>query len=660
MKICVRLIAIFEILILVSISLIGYISYQVESESIEKRVELQLDSILTLKTNHLDTFFKERKEDIQSSINYYNTILEEENFSYSFTKEKLIEKLHENGYFSEFFIMDLNGEISISTSDNQEGTDRSNEKYFIDGQNNFTIQSFYYNQSLQQPTITISSPIINSKGSTIGVFAGQVNLTEIFFILQERSGLGKTGETYLVNNGSYAVTQLRNEESQPFTKVISSALVKRCFTEKFSSAQFMAHYQNYAGEQVIGGAVFLPDLNVCLIAEINEGEAFASLVVLGNNIIFLAIIMAIITVALSYFISKKITEPIRKLSDATEKISKGDLNTEDIVGSNDEIGKLIGSFNTMRKSFKETKQGLLDAQKNLEIIVDERTKELKDKKARLRKSEIAIVNIMDDLQRTVDALELSKRKIEQQNIDLKKLDKIKSNFLNVTSHELRTPISAIKGYAQMFLKKILGEINEEQEKALKIVLRNTNRLDNLIQDILDVSRLESGTLKFTPKETDIQRMIDEAVETIQPNAEKARINISIHIEDNVPELNIDSERIKQVVINIINNALKFSPAETTIDIRVKNQEDGILFEIQDFGKGIPKDKQRKIFDTFYQVDSGMDRKFGGAGLGLSICRGIVLSHGGEIWVESNGNPGEGSTFKFTLPFTPVQDIEGKW
>jgi PAS domain S-box-containing protein len=265
-----------------------------------------------------------------------------------------------------------------------------------------------------------------------------------------------------------------------------------------------------------------------------------------------------------------------------------------------------------------------------------------------------------DRKKAEEKLKSYQQEIEQQNIQLKKLDKIKSDFLNVTSHELRTPMSAIKGYVQMILKQKLGQITDEQRQALDVVLRNTDRLDNLIRDILDVSRLESGTMKFVAEKTDTRKIVHEAIETMQPTAELKNIKINTEVEQDVSELTIDRERIKQVIINIVNNAIKFSPNGSIINVRTKKDNDQILFEIQDFGRGIPKDKQEKIFDIFYQVDSGIDRKFGGAGLGLSIARGIVLSHGGNIWVESTGTHDEGSIFRFTLPLTPVQDLEGKF
>jgi signal transduction histidine kinase len=264
---------------------------------------------------------------------------------------------------------------------------------------------------------------------------------------------------------------------------------------------------------------------------------------------------------------------------------------------------------------------------------------------------------MEDLNETLNKLQKSKKKIEQQNIELKKLDKLKTAFLNVTSHELRTPMTTIRGYVQMLLKQKMGELNKQQKKTLDIVLRNTNRLDQLIEDILDVSRLESGTMKFIPTKTDIKILVDETVESLLPYAGFKEIKIYADVEEDISQLFIDKERIRQVLANLINNAIKFSPKKNIVNVNVKKDKknNDVLFEVQDFGRGIPLDKQEKVFNLFYQVDSGADRKFGGAGLGLSISRGIVLAHGGNIWVESE--LGEGSRFKFTLPVEPIIDLE---
>jgi signal transduction histidine kinase len=263
-----------------------------------------------------------------------------------------------------------------------------------------------------------------------------------------------------------------------------------------------------------------------------------------------------------------------------------------------------------------------------------------------------------DSYKQLHTLEDYQKEIEEQNIQLKKLDKIKSNFLNVTSHELRTPMSSIKGYIQLILKRKLGEITEEQRKSLEIVLKNANRLDHLIQDILDISRLESGRMKFIPGKTNVRTMVEETAETMQSSADVKHIKINTDIENNISDLTVDQERIEQVLINLVNNAIKFSLDNSNIDIKVRREKDDILFEIQDFGRGIPENKKDTIFDAFYQVNLGEDKKLGGVGLGLAISRGIVLAHGGRIWVESILD--RGSTFAFILPVKPVQDVEGRF
>ena len=192
-----------------------------------------------------------------------------------------------------------------------------------------------------------------------------------------------------------------------------------------------------------------------------------------------------------------------------------------------------------------------------------------------------------------------------------KFEESKTMFLTIVSHELRTPITSIKGYVQMLLKQTLGVVPEQQRKALEVVLRNVNRLDHLIRDILDVSSWESGTMKFIPGETDLQRMIDEVVETMQSSADRKDIKIKTEVEEKLPRLVIDQNRIKQVFVHLLNNAIKFSPDGSVIHTRVKEEKDNILFEVHDSGVGIPKNKREEIFDTFYQVDSGVKRSFGG-------------------------------------------------
>lgn len=265
-----------------------------------------------------------------------------------------------------------------------------------------------------------------------------------------------------------------------------------------------------------------------------------------------------------------------------------------------------------------------------------------------------------DQKKAEEEIQKSRERIQRQNEKLKKLDQLKSSFLNVTSHELRTPMSAIKGYIQMVLKQSLGDITDEQKNALNIVLRNTNRLDHLIQDILDISRLESGTMKFILEEVTVSKLVNDIADTMQSIADTKKITLKTKIYKQLPKITIDGERITQVLINLINNAIKFSPERSEIFIKVSKKGEDIEFQVRDFGRGIPKEKQNKVFDTFYQVDSGMDRKFGGAGLGLAISRGIILAHGGSLQVQSQGIEGKGSLFSFKLPIQSSDSCEERF
>jgi PAS domain S-box-containing protein len=307
---------------------------------------------------------------------------------------------------------------------------------------------------------------------------------------------------------------------------------------------------------------------------------------------------------------------------------------------------------------KKTEEELHKAHYWLEKRVEERTMELTKSNAQLKKRMNEHKRIVGELHIALERLQKSYKRIEKQNARLKKLYQAKSNFLDMTSHELRSPIAAVKGYIELLLMKTLGPINDEQKQGLAVALRNVYTLDRLIQDILDVSRLESGMMKFIPEKARIEKIIEAATETIQSSAGLKHITITREVEQGLPELLVDQERIKQVLINLLNNAIKFSPEKSLVTIRAKKENDEILFEVQDLGRGIPKNKQKKIFDIFYQVDSRTDRKYGGVGLGLAISRGIVLSHGGTIWVESDTD--KGSSFRFTLPITPSWNMEGKF
>ncbi|KAA0017334.1 MAG: PAS domain S-box protein [Thermoplasmata archaeon] len=276
----------------------------------------------------------------------------------------------------------------------------------------------------------------------------------------------------------------------------------------------------------------------------------------------------------------------------------------------------------------------------------------------LRDTDGNVVGIIEDfrdismIKRTEKKLRRAHQILKKKNEQLEKLNNLKSLFLNITSHELRTPMAAIKGYVQLLEMDLSDKLDEKQKGILHTIVRNIDRLDRLINDILDVSRLESGTLKIVPEKCRVEEIIDRAIETMRGQAEMKDIKIEKLVEYDLPELFIDKYRMEQVVTNLLSNAIKFSNRNSRIIVRASKKGDKVVLEIQDFGRGIPKNKLKKIFEPFYQVDSGMDRKFGGAGLGLTIVKGIVEAHGGNVEIESKVR--EGTTFRIILPTRYVE------
>lgn len=232
------------------------------------------------------------------------------------------------------------------------------------------------------------------------------------------------------------------------------------------------------------------------------------------------------------------------------------------------------------------------------------------------------------------------------NLSLKKADEIKTQFLSVVSHELRTPITPMKSQIQMILAGYFGGVTEKQKSSLEMILRNTLRLDRLIGDVLDISKLEAGVMKFSMGAANLNELVKNAIETMKQKADDKKIKIYLK-ETMVPDIIMDTDRITQVVINLVNNAIKFTSPGGSINVEISCMDGNAYFQIKDTGIGITKADMLKLFRPFVQADSNGTRKSEGTGLGLAICKGIINSHGGNIWVESE--QGKGSTFQFKLP-----------
>jgi len=234
----------------------------------------------------------------------------------------------------------------------------------------------------------------------------------------------------------------------------------------------------------------------------------------------------------------------------------------------------------------------------------------------------------------------------QMTNDLKELDILKTQFLTTTSHELKTPITPIIIQSQMLLEGSLGHLTKKQKKSADIILRNMEHLNKLISDILDISKIQSARLKLVSSKAQIGVCIKETIENMKPAANQKKIIFITKIAA-LPKITFDKGRIEQVLTNLINNAIKFTPEKGKIMIESAKQGDSIIVKVKDIGMGIKKENLNKIFKPFAQVAPSYAINQKGTGLGLAICKGIIGKHGGKIWAESTF--GKGSTFSFTLP-----------
>lgn len=228
--------------------------------------------------------------------------------------------------------------------------------------------------------------------------------------------------------------------------------------------------------------------------------------------------------------------------------------------------------------------------------------------------------------------------------ELRRLELVRREFVSNVSHELRTPLTSIRALVETLEAGALDEPDLAQD-FLSRIIGEVDRLNALVEDLLDFARLEAGRVPLNLQPVDIGEAIRIGADRLRPQIERARLDLHIDIAPDLPEIEVDTKRIEQVMINLVHNAIKFTPPDGAITVRVYQRKGNIVTEVQDTGVGIPHDEQARLFERFYKSDKA--RRSEGTGLGLAIAKNIVLLHGGKIEVESE--PGEGAIFRFMLP-----------
>jgi signal transduction histidine kinase len=375
----------------------------------------------------------------------------------------------------------------------------------------------------------------------------------------------------------------RSNGQQYFQYMVPLFMEKKCLK---------CHNRQEDSLNSIGGglSVFLPIEDMLSISRKNH----LKLAVAGTALIFITIF------SLSILTRRFVIKPLKKLEDMTAEISKGNLDARVNIETGDELEKLGQRFNTMAQSLSRGRG-------HMEEKITQATKELSDA-----------------------------------NQELQTLDKLKSDFLANMSHELRTPLTVVRGgidYLNRTIKK------EDNRNYLEIIDKNLARLIHLVSDLFDITKIEAHKSEWSFDQVNLSVLIEEVVEIISPlSIDK---NISVNYENPGDVLaELDLERIEQVLVNLIENAIKFSDPQTEIEIRIEEDPTFVTVSVKDRGMGISEENLKTIFDKFSTVPSAGVNKPEGTGLGLAICKAIAEGHNGKIWAESV--QGESSTFYFTV------------
>gem|GEM_PF-1826913 len=350
----------------------------------------------------------------------------------------------------------------------------------------------------------------------------------------------------------------------------------------------------------------------------------------SRKVILLALIVIAAGIAVSAVLVRLLTRPLLNLTQVTARVAKGELGAKVDARGHDELALLGRAFNQMTEALKSRDEQIQKSQERLAAA----NRELGDLNAHLEER-VA--------QRT--------RELQATNRELVLATERKSRFMANLAHELRTPLNSVIGFSEALRDGLLGELNERQLKYINNIVTSGRHILEMSGGILDLAKIEAGTIQVLLEPLDVGRSLEEIVTITEPQWSQKRLSLELHTAglDGEHACTADRGKFKQVLYNLVSNAIKFSPDGGAIDVAAANQAGELEVRVSDHGPGVPEAEREEIFEEFRQLADG--ESAGGSGLGLSITRKLVELHGGRIWVEAT--PGGGATFVVRLPENPT-------
>lgn len=618
-KLNLRLILIFLEISVIPLFLISYLAVFHTKKMITEGTLSQLEQVVAVNESKLKVVLGENKiigENLasKSEINEASASSRATIRVRLETMNKLLvdEKLKVAG-LKDVFISDENGLVVNSSDKDMIGTTLSSIKDLISKIKDGQTENAFILKNNRLSLIAIRS-IGNQQSASFIVIERSGDF--VLGLFEDYVGFGSSFEFILVNRDKYGnavfVTPSKFDQAGPLNKTTPGDDSRYSTTLALSGQEKKIEDSvDWRGKHVLSVTRFIDETGWGMVAQKDRDETYLPIARLSSLLAVLAVVSVVIIVLISLSAATSIVAPINRLIHITGKISGGDLTQRAIVQSKDEIGLLELAFNDMAEKLNDSYEGL-------EKKVAERTKEL----------------------------ETIRRNLEVANANLRELDKLKDEFVSVASHELRTPMTAIRGLISMIFEGDYGPIGENLKVPLSDISKSTQRLIILVNDILNVSRIETGKLKFALTYFDIGPVVLEMGEQLMPIAIEKGLSLQVTKSPSAT-IQADKDKVREILNNLIGNALKFTESGT-VTISWASDTDEVKVFITDSGIGISQNEQLKLFGKFKQITTQQVGKPSGSGLGLYISRELARKMGGELWIEKSVL-GKGSTFAFSLP-----------
>lgn len=407
-------------------------------------------------------------------------------------------------------------------------------------------------------------------------------------------------------------------------------------------------------------------------------------------ILLAAAITVMISTGLSFVLSRTVSKPLVQMKKAAEEMAKGKFDNKVNVDTDDEIGTLAKTMNYLSDALNENINALNQEKNQLQNVLLSMTDGVVtfDENGQVIMANPQAIEIISDvsedastqfdvlkdfLEQVKESGEYVKREIKLKGKTIsvrmapllddhmklwgvlavlqdvtreRKLEDLRREFLGDVSHELRTPLTYLQGYTEALLDNMVKN-EEERSRYLNIILEETLRLRRLVDELLDLSHIEAGHLDIKKNSISIESIVEKVSKKVHPLCDSKKIELEIDIQGDIPLIVADEDRIEQVLINLVDNAVRYSPKDSKVTVKVRPSDEGVIVTVKDSGQGIPPEELPFVWERFYKVDKSRERKKSGTGLGLAIVKKIVELHNGRVWAQ-NCDEG-GAEFSFYLP-----------